>query len=124
MKSWDNWQKGMVSFLNNLIQNENQSQEKGKNHKILLDAKRENILLQLEAEYRRRQMVAYNDVRNRLEYMLARQVADRQYQQQHMVNWIIDNVAKNIGAQQEKDVLQKCLSDLKELSTKHKISLT
>jgi len=124
VNSWDNWQKGMVGFLNGLIQTENQSQEKAKNQNILFDAKRENVKLQLEAEFRRRQMVAYNDVRNRLEYMLARQVAERQYQQQHMVNWIIDNVAKGIGAQQEKDVLQKCLSDLKQLSAKHKISLT
>jgi len=122
--SWDNWQKGMVGFLNTLVESENQSQEMAKNQKILFDAKRENVKLQLEAEYRRRQMVAYNEVRNRLEYMLARQVAERQYQQSHMVNWIIDSVAKSIGAQQEKDVLQKCLTDLKQLSAKHKISLT
>ena len=113
-----------MGFLNNLIQTEKQSQEKAKNQNILFAAKRENILLQLEAEYRRRQMVAYNEVRNRLEYMLAKQVAERQFQQQHMVNWIINNVAKSIGAQQEKDVLKKCLSDLEALSAKHKISLT
>lgn len=123
-QSWDNWQSGMVGFLNDMIKGEKVSQEMARNQSILFDAKRENIKLQLEAEFRRRQMVAYNEVRNRLEYMLARQVAERQYQQQHMVTWIIDNVAKSIGAQQEKEVLQKCLSDLKQLSTKHKISLT
>jgi len=121
---WDEWQKGMVSFLNNMIATENESQESAKQQKILFDAKRENVKLQLEAEFRRRQMVAYNEVRNRLEYLLAKQVAQRQYQQQHMVNWIIDGVAKGITPQQEKDFLQKCLSDLKQLSTKHKISLT
>ncbi|CAG2110017.1 unnamed protein product, partial [Medioppia subpectinata] len=121
---WNEWQDGMKSFLNNLVGVENEAQESARQHKILFDAKRENVKLQLEAEFRRRQMVAYSEVRNRLEYLLAKQVAERQYQQQHMVNWIIDGVAKGISAPQEKDFLQKCLSDLKLLSSKHKISLT
>jgi len=114
----------MVSFLNELISAESVSQDHARQQKILFDAKRENVRLQLEAEFRRRQMAAYTEVRNRLEYMLAKQVAERQYQQQHMVNWIIDGVQKGITAQQEKEFLQKCLVDLKQLSTKHKISLT
>ncbi|XP_054160763.1 ATP synthase subunit b, mitochondrial-like [Oppia nitens] len=121
---WDEWQSGMKKFLKNMIDSESKSQELAKQQKILFDAKRENIKLQLETEFRRRQMMAYNEVRNRLEYLLAKQSSERQYQQQHMVNWIIDGVLKGITAQQEKEVLQKCLTDLKQLSTKNKISLT
>lgn len=116
---WDNWQNGMMSFLNQMIDAETQSQAASKDQKVLFDAKRENIKLQLEAEFRRRQMAAYSEVRNRLEFHLAKQVAQRQYQQQHMVNWIIDSVAKSITPQQEKEAFKKCLSDLKQLSTKH-----
>jgi F-type H+-transporting ATPase subunit b len=119
---WNNWQKGMISFLNEMIDTENKLQESAKNQNILFDAKRENVKLQLEAEFRRRQMVAYNEVKNRLEYLMAKQVAQRQYTQKHMVNWIIDQVSKSITSQMEKEVLQKCLSDLKQLSTKHQIS--
>jgi len=107
-----------------MIDVENKLQDASKNQNILFDAKRENIKLQLEAEFRRRQLVAYNEVKNRLDYLLATQVAQRQYQQQHMVNWIIDSVAKSITPQQEKEALQKCLSDLKQLSTKHQINLS
>ena len=114
----------MKDWLKELVKVEETSQQSAVQQKIVFDAKRENIKLQLEAEFRRRQMVAYNEVRNRLEYLLAKQTAERQYQQQHMVNWIIDSVAKGISAQSDKDILQKCLSDLKQLSTKHQISLT
>lgn len=124
VNAWDNWQNGMKNYLKNLIKAEETAQQNATQQKILFDAKRENIKLQLEAEFRRRQMVAYNEVRNRLEFLLAKQTAERQYQQQHMVNWIIENVAKGISAQQEKDVLQKCLSDLKQLASKQQISLT
>lgn len=113
----------MIQFLQKFIDTETQSQLAAQNQKILYDAKRENVKLQLEAEYRRRLMLAYEEVRKRLDFQIAKQVAQRQFEQQHMVNWIIDSVVKSISPQQEKEALQKCISDLKQLSSKHQINI-
>lgn len=113
----------MQEFLSGLIKHEEEQQLRAKSQKILFDAKRENVLLQLEAEYRRRLNVAYQEVRRRLDYQVAKQLAQGQFQQKHMVNWIIENVVKGITPQQEQETLKKCISDLKQLSSKHQISV-
>lgn len=43
---------------------------------------------------------------------------ERNIQQRHMVNWIVDNVKKAITTESEQENLKKCLSDLKALSVK------
>ena len=111
----------MIKFLNDYIKSEETARDAPQHHKILFDAKRENVHLQLEAEYRRRQMEAYNEVRRRLEYLVAKEEAERQFQQGHMVNWIIENVKKSITPAHEKDTLKTTLADLKKLSATVKL---
>ena len=111
----------MITFLNNYIKSEQGIRDSPAQHKVLFDAKRENIQLQLEAEFRRRQMQAYNEVRRRLDFLVAKDEAVKQFQQQHMVTWIIDNVAKSITPQQEKETLKTTLADLKKLAAKSPI---
>ncbi|KAH9422379.1 ATP synthase F(0) complex subunit B1, mitochondrial [Dermatophagoides pteronyssinus] len=120
-KSWDDWQKGMIQFLNDYIKSEESVRDAPKHHSVLFEAKRENVQLQLEAEYRRRQMEAYQEVRRRLNYLVAKEEAEKQFQQNYMVQWIIDNVAKSITPAQEKDTLKTTLAELKRLSDKTKI---
>lgn len=110
------WQKGMMTFLNEFIEIEKNLRDAPQHHKVLFDAKRENIQLQLEAEYRRRQMEAFNEVRRRLNYLVAKEEAQKYFQQRHMVDWIIDNVAKSITGAQEKEALKTTLAELKKLS--------
>ena len=112
----------MITFLNDYIKNEISVRDSSSEFKILFDAKRENIQLQLEAEFRRRQMEAYNEVKRRLDFLVAKDEAIKQFQQKHMVTWIIDNVAKNITQQQEKEALKSTLADLRKLATKSSIA--
>jgi len=115
---WDNWQQGTIKTLETYIALEKNNQNSLKNQSVLFDAKRENVLLQREAEFRRRQMSVYDEVKRKLDYQIAFQNAGKQFAQRHMVNWVIDNVTKGISAQQEKEALSKCIADLKALSSK------
>jgi len=84
--------------------------------KMLFESKRENVQLQLEATYRQRLAEVHNAVKKRLDYQLDVQQAKRRFEQDHMVNWIIDNVVKSISPKQEKESVSKCIADLKALS--------
>jgi len=117
-KSWDAYQHGSIELLQRYIELEKKHQNSLTGQSILFDAKRENVHLQREGEYRRRLMAVHNEVKRKLDYQIATQLASKQFAQKHMVNWIIDSVTKGISAQQEKEALTKCIIDLKALSTK------
>lgn len=118
INSWKQYQQGNVKLLKDYIELEKQAQKSLDGQKILFDAKRENVHLQREAEYRRRLKNVYDEVKRKLEYQIALQNSAKQFSQKHMVNWIIDNVSKGVTPQQEKEALAKCIADLKALSQK------
>lgn len=86
--------------------------------KILMNAKRENIQMQLETEYRKRLMNVYEQTKRRLDYHLDLYNTKRKLEQMHMVDWIVNSVTKSITPEQEKEALKKCIEDLNTLSLK------
>jgi F-type H+-transporting ATPase subunit b len=82
----------------------------------IFQAKREQVDLQLEVEYRERLAEVYNTVKSRLDYQAERDFMERKFEQDHMVNWIVRNVKKSITPQQEKENIASCISTLKQLS--------
>jgi len=98
------------------ISEEENSQWMATSYKELMEAKKENVGLQLEIEYRARLNEAYKQVKRRLDYQLATANVLRAAEQKHMVQWIIDNVRKSITAKQEADALKACVADLKALA--------
>jgi len=98
------------------IAEEENGQWMATSYQELMQAKKENVGLQLEIEYRSRLSEAYKQVKRRLDYQLATANVLRAAEQRHMVQWIIDNVRKSITAKQEGDALKACVADLKALA--------
>jgi len=107
-----------LQAISQAIKDEELAQWQVDGQQTLFDAKKENVALQLEAEFRRRQANVFNEVKRRLDYQLEQVNIERRLQQKHMVDWIVNNVVKSISPQQEKDMLSKCILDLKGLAAK------
>jgi len=98
------------------VEDEHKAQWMASSYEELIEAKKENVSLQLENEYRARLKEAYTQVKRRLDYQLQTANVIRTNEQKHMVDWIISNVKKSITPKQEEDALKKCVADLKALA--------
>jgi len=104
------------SYLNAISTQQQYISSYGSLPPLVAETKRENLQLQLEAEYRRRLAKAHGEVKKRLDYMADLEEAKRRFQRRYMIDWIIGQVKKTLTHQQEKLLLSQCVSDLKGLA--------
>ncbi|XP_043933047.1 ATP synthase F(0) complex subunit B1, mitochondrial [Protopterus annectens] len=107
---------GAVNALQQAVENETKEQWRAEGCHYLFDAKRNNVAMILESNYRERLLMVYNEVKKRLDYQIALQHLQRRKEQEHMINWVVKNVVQSITPQQEKESIAKCITDLKLLS--------
>uniref|UniRef100_A0A8B9PQ46 ATP synthase subunit b n=1 Tax=Apteryx owenii TaxID=8824 RepID=A0A8B9PQ46_APTOW len=105
-----------IKGLETAIEQEKKEQWRVEGRSYLFDAKRNNIAMLLEANYRERLLTVYNEVKKRLDYQVAMQHLKRQKEQDHMIQWVEKNVVQSITPQQQKESIAKCILDLKALS--------
>ncbi|XP_074833822.1 ATP synthase peripheral stalk subunit b, mitochondrial isoform X2 [Carettochelys insculpta] len=105
-----------INNLESAIEQEKKEQWRVEGRGYLFDAKRNNVAMLLETNYRERLLTVYNEVKKRLDYQIAVQQLSRRREQDHMINWVEKNVVQSITPQQEKESIAKCISDLKMLS--------
>ncbi|PWA31022.1 hypothetical protein CCH79_00010686, partial [Gambusia affinis] len=105
-----------MSSLTQAIEDEKKEQWRAEGRAMLFDAKRNNVAMLLETNYRERLHMVTNEVKRRLDYQIALQHLNRRMQQEHMINWVEKNVISSITPQQEKESIAKCIADLKVLA--------
>lgn len=113
---WNQGRSDTIKSHEDSIKDEETEQWRADAQLLLVDAKKENVALQLEAAYRERVINAYTEVKRRLDYQVACQQVDRTIKQKHLVNWVVGNVLKSITPDKEKENLNKCISDLAALA--------
>ncbi|NXI35434.1 AT5F1 synthase, partial [Galbula dea] len=105
-----------IKELETAIEQEKKEQWRVEGRSYLFDAKRNNIAMLLETNYRERLLTVYSEVKKRLDYQVAMQSLKRQKEQEHMIHWVEKNVIQSITPQQQKESIAKCILDLKTLS--------
>ena len=115
------WNEGRVNEkvgLEEQIKDEEKMQWSAEGQNVLVQAKRENVDLQLEAAYRNRLMTVYSEVKKRLDYQVEKQNVERRLVQKNLVDFVVRRVKSSITPDQEKQNIDKCLADLSALAAR------
>ncbi|XP_045510002.1 ATP synthase subunit b, mitochondrial-like [Colias croceus] len=110
--------KDMMAVYETTIKDAKDMQTRANGQKMLMDAKKENVSMQLEAAYRERLMIVYNAVKDRMEYHEIRSRVENRIHQKWMIDWILSNVRKSITPDFEKQALNRAIEDLAALAGK------
>lgn len=115
-KSLNDAKDGDRQDLEQNIESEKQLQVSNEGQLVLVDAKRENVSFQLEAEYRTRLMAVYEGVKKRLDYQVALTDIENRFVQKNLVDWVVRNVKSSVTPDQDKKNIDTCIAELGRLA--------
>lgn len=93
-------------------------QWRGEGELLLMAAKRANVAMQLEAEYRARLWRVYSEVMRRLNCTLDVYAMERYFHQQHLVQWVVAEVTKCITPEINNQYIRLCIEEVARLAPK------
>ncbi|XP_068624214.1 ATP synthase subunit b, mitochondrial-like [Battus philenor] len=108
------------TFYEDIVKDAKDKQMRANGQKLLMDAKKENVAMQLEAAYRERLMQVYRTVKKRMDYHMKRYRVETQIQQKWMTTWILNNVIKAITPDIEKKAMDQAIADLSAIADRIK----
>ncbi|XP_028156299.1 ATP synthase subunit b, mitochondrial-like [Ostrinia furnacalis] len=112
--------KAETASYETTIKDAKDAQMRAEGQKLLMDAKKENVAMQLEAAYRERFMLVYKTVRGRMDYHVKRYQSEARIHQKWMIGWILENVMKSITPDFEKQALESAIRDLAAAASRAK----
>lgn len=102
------------------IRDEEKLQWSMEGQKLLVEAKRENVDLQLEAIYRERLLHVYKEVKKGLDYQVEAASVNDNFVQKNIVDWVIREVHKSLSTDVLEKYMDKCIDDLAAIISKNK----
>lgn len=115
-KSWSQGREDETKVLQEQVSDEEKAQWSLEGQRLLVQAKRENVALQLEAAYRQRVQSVYQTVKKRLDFQVEKTNIERRIVQKNLVDYVVRKVRAAITPEQEKQNIDKCIADLAALA--------
>ncbi|XP_045784721.1 ATP synthase subunit b, mitochondrial-like [Maniola jurtina] len=110
--------KNELSVFEKTVKDAKEAQWRAEGQELLINAKKENIAMQLEAAYRERCMRMFLAVTGRMDYQVKLYRTSARIQQKWMLQWILNNVMKSITPDFEKAYLNKAIEDIAALASR------
>ncbi|GJQ66002.1 hypothetical protein Trydic_g4094 [Trypoxylus dichotomus] len=119
-RKWTSNRDNDKKVFNDMIDNENKLQQSMEGQLMLQDAKKENVHLQLEEEYRQRLLVAYKTVKARLDFQVVKMLTEKKFLHRNLIEWVVNQVLAAYTSEAEKQTIDNCIQHLSTLSEKYK----
>ncbi|KAK9869326.1 hypothetical protein WA026_003080 [Henosepilachna vigintioctopunctata] len=126
-KEIDKYEKELNESKDQMKQNyidsidfEKKSQDCMEEQLVIVQAKRENVHLQREAEYRKRQMEVYEHVKRILDYQVGIEEVRKNIQHKNLIHWVTKEVENSLTPELKENYLQLCLADIESILKAHK----
>nr|XP_023022512.1 ATP synthase subunit b, mitochondrial-like [Leptinotarsa decemlineata] len=110
--SWNKSRKEMKETLEEQIEDERFLQFQAEGQTLLMAAKRENVALQLEEEFRKRQMYVYREVKNRLDYHVRVEQVKKRIQHLNLVEYVKREVTKSITPEMQNKLIDIYMNNI------------
>lgn len=109
-----------IEVHNNIIKEAELAKWRAAGQKELMAAKKENIALQLEAEFRERSMKVYKAVIDRMTYQIRKKRIETRMEQWWMVLWVVKKVRESITPEFRKQALASAIKELDAIASRQK----
>lgn len=107
-----------MSIFEQIIKDGKEAQWRAEGQKLLMEAKKENVAMQLEAVYRERRMKVFLAVKDRMDYQVKLYRICAKIQQKWMIQWVIASVVKSITPEFENAYLNSAIGNLAAIASR------